>query len=690
MGLFPTTDGGEAFDQSPLVDQIVGDEAYNNILLVLENIEDMEAAAQLGKYQGEQTGSVERTSQDARQDFITTKDYNCVCDGVADDTTALEASIDALIARGGGDLLMVPGDYLISDYIHKEIPDGMTVRILAHGARILAPTLDTEGEAVIKLGGQRTLTSTTLNAAVDAGDAAWNVLSTTNISQGKILLMTSTDLFNPARSYYYKGELIQVAAVDGTEITASNQLFDSYSQVTSTLHVLDMPTVIIEGLTIECDAYVRGLALEYVRNPILNRISVNGARYTGISVHYYFGGSITECYVRDAWVSGDGTSYGIHIGSGQGMAADRNVTSDTRHGITCGGYEPCRNVRIMNNHCLNSTEELLVGSIDCHGNTSGIIISGNITSGISIGGRNAHTLANKHNTIAGTAPAVHLFQEIDSDYYIFESEKAEQTGNGMGFYLRATVAGLSIGLLAFRGCHTKSVQQALYIQPGLTSATTWTIDRLLIEGSSFESETVQGAVLQSNISAILTIGELVTVGNSFSGLVHNSFFLGSTAEISRYRSLGDTFKANLAGNYAATINADDVRMVLPTFIGNAGGAGNSRSVNFQKANSKIQIISPRYSGFDNGPELEAAGPIEFMQSGWNSPTPPILNSASALLVSYYTVDGKRVMQGTAAPVAGQFYRGERVVNTLPDIGSPKGWICYDTGTPGLWQSEGNL
>lgn len=58
----------------------------------------------------------------------------------------------------------------------------------------------------------------------------------------------------------------------------------------------------------------------------------------------------------------------------------------------------------------------------------------------------------------------------------------------------------------------------------------------------------------------------------------------------------------------------------------------------------------------------------------------------------YTRDtlGRKITMGTAAPLDGTWVRGDRVVNSLPTVGSPKAWVCTVGGTPGTWVSEGNL
>ena len=50
----------------------------------------------------------------------------------------------------------------------------------------------------------------------------------------------------------------------------------------------------------------------------------------------------------------------------------------------------------------------------------------------------------------------------------------------------------------------------------------------------------------------------------------------------------------------------------------------------------------------------------------------------------------RVFANTAAPTTGTYYAGDRCYNQAPAVGQPKGWICTVSGTPGTWVSEGNL
>jgi hypothetical protein len=48
------------------------------------------------------------------------------------------------------------------------------------------------------------------------------------------------------------------------------------------------------------------------------------------------------------------------------------------------------------------------------------------------------------------------------------------------------------------------------------------------------------------------------------------------------------------------------------------------------------------------------------------------------------------VMGTAAPTDGHWLRGDRVINSLPAVGQPVGWVCTASGSPGTWVALPNL
>lgn len=53
-------------------------------------------------------------------------------------------------------------------------------------------------------------------------------------------------------------------------------------------------------------------------------------------------------------------------------------------------------------------------------------------------------------------------------------------------------------------------------------------------------------------------------------------------------------------------------------------------------------------------------------------------------------DQSRIAYYNVSPDRGTWSVGDRVLNSSPAVGQPKGWICTVAGTPGTWVSEGNL
>jgi hypothetical protein len=78
-------------------------------------------------------------------------------------------------------------------------------------------------------------------------------------------------------------------------------------------------------------------------------------------------------------------------------------------------------------------------------------------------------------------------------------------------------------------------------------------------------------------------------------------------------------------------------------------------------NGKLSI---RIQNPDPDVDLHVAGPIKF--------------------------NGKLQTHGSSIPDSGSFNKGDIVWNTEPRIGSYAGWICVNSGTPGLWEPFGKI
>lgn len=63
---------------------------------------------------GALSGAVARTVHQKLQEFVSVKDFSAVGDGVTDDTSAIQAAVNAVIANGGGSLYIPSGTYLLN------------------------------------------------------------------------------------------------------------------------------------------------------------------------------------------------------------------------------------------------------------------------------------------------------------------------------------------------------------------------------------------------------------------------------------------------------------------------------------------------------------------------------------------------------------------------------------------------
>lgn len=51
---------------------------------------------------------------------------------------------------------------------------------------------------------------------------------------------------------------------------------------------------------------------------------------------------------------------------------------------------------------------------------------------------------------------------------------------------------------------------------------------------------------------------------------------------------------------------------------------------------------------------------------------------------------KQMYWASGVPTTGTYAVGDKLFNSTPSVGNPRGWVCTVAGTPGTWVSEGNL
>lgn len=632
-------------------------------------------------------GAVGQTVQTKLEQYVSVKDFGAVGDGVTDDTAAIQAAID-FMAVSGGELTFPPGTYIVTAPLTGTFADNINISIRGYGAKIDATAVSTLN--VISLGGSR-VSSTPLGGNVSKNANTFTVTSASGITGGRILLITSTDLWVPGIPTYFKGELALVEQIASTTITNSNPMYDGYTAATTTVHLLDMPQITVEGLEIECDDDVIALTILYARNPVVRNCKVYGSRYAGVYVGYCLGGTVDSNFIYDVWNGTiTGTSYGVVVGTGQGVKVVNNTINNTRHAISGGGFEPLREAVYANNTCHNSSLENNVGCLDIHANVELALITGNVASSVICQGINATISNNILRNNEPTVPTILVLQVLDSDYCIIKGNRVIHTSSDVsafGIAVRAFENNTTIKSLSIEGNCVDTVSRAVSIQPRNSSVTGTSIGVLSVIGNQFKTTGTSPAFVCSNDgAATITVDELISSGNVYHAENWNAF-ISTGNPITATVSVGDTFKANVLNGYLAYFCGTDVRLTSPSFYGSVGGAGNSRSVYYENT-GRVVVTNPVFSNMTFKAELASA--TEYVENGWHSLTPTILNTSGARLINFYGTLGRAITYGTAAPVAGTWALGDRVFNQDPAIGQPKSWVCTVAGTPGTWVSEGNL
>lgn len=636
------------------------------------------------------SSAVTRAIQNKLRDAISVKDFGAVGNGSADDTDAIKFALDAV--KSGGVLLFPPGVYRVTSAITKTFDNNAVVSIIGYGAKINGTSV-TGGSAgntiLLKLGGAR-LSGVALG--VDAAKYATSITTASAISASvnDIALISSTDLWNPTRPAYVKGEMIEMRSISGTAVGCHIGLFDSYTAATTTVYPLSMPTINIEGLEIEMNANQLALVIAYSRNPSIKHTKVYGARYTGISFQYCFGGTIDSNEVYDAWYSGSGTSYGVAISTCQNTVVSNNNLTEARHCITGGGWEPCRNVIYIGNVCTAHPLETNAAAIDQHGNMEFCSVLGNVANGgIEVSSINAKISDNTVMESRNVSQGILVYQEISSDFYEISNNSiicSESTTNGIRHVV--TEVNLSVDRFFIHGNNIKSAYTACRITPATAAKTGCSINILSIKNNVFysTSNAVQSFAYVSAGAASITTTFFDSSGNTYKTDLYDCFI--TNASITNLFSANDKFLSGRNNAYVAVFHGVDATIVNPYFDGNIGGAGNSRSVLY-RSTGIVRCINPTFKNMTYKAELES-GVTQYIENGWYAATPTIVNTVGAKLVNFYGTLGRATTYGTAAPTTNTWAVGDRVYNQAPAIGQPKSWVCTVAGTPGTWESEGNL
>lgn len=268
-----------------------------------------------------------------------------------DDAPALQAAVDAaeVIATGTGRVQTVDlgrrawvnaGTTAITVNASKVRLEGLP------GCEISGPNLPAY-TPVIAFAGSISTDVTTITGDIARGALTVTVASASGLAVGDVLLIRSTELFNPDKAQYTKGEMVDVAGVAGTTVTLAAPTRDSY-------------TASGETISVDVITPLEDVGLRHVR--VVGSGVTNGY---AVTMRYCDGIDVDHVQIIDGKQEGMSISHSRHI-----TVADSSATGSDQTGLGYGVL-------------LTGCEDAVIERFRGRGNRHSVDASNNLSSGIS-------------------------------------------------------------------------------------------------------------------------------------------------------------------------------------------------------------------------------------------------------------------------------------------------------------------
>lgn len=185
---------------------------------------------------------------------------------------------------------------------------------------------------------------------------------------------TNQSSFSPWRTYYYQGEALKVADINGSVVTNTSRNYASYTGTTNIFYKLVPAKVTIKDISFEFSTGVSspGLRISLASDFVIQNVRLVNSRSDCFYIDRCVRGIISNVRGYDSQ-STFGESYGGVIGNSQYIISSDCDYSTTRHGNATGGADvqpaiPNRELYFYNCRFGSGNQIIGVPGLNLHGN----------------------------------------------------------------------------------------------------------------------------------------------------------------------------------------------------------------------------------------------------------------------------------------------------------------------------------